>query len=166
MFVGGASGASAQVAKPNTGSTACTSAAYVHQVTKYHGTICYKNSGYDDLGSSGFWTTELDFGANSGYFKYRLTTGGTVYTEPYTAWTSLIGAPGSELSLVGLCIAPCRLPDPPRTGRLARDPDRVAREFKDRVQPSAVGHNSRQARWCQTAARGSRPPVFRRTIFR
>ncbi|MFI0940602.1 hypothetical protein [Streptomyces sp. NPDC021020] len=49
-----------------TGSTGCTSTGYVWQYTKYHGLICYTNTGFDDLHTSGFWTTELWTGNNYG----------------------------------------------------------------------------------------------------
>jgi hypothetical protein len=61
LAVGGGVGtATAQSATPDTGATACNSGdprEHVVQQTKYHGIICYANVGYDDLTSSGFWTT-------------------------------------------------------------------------------------------------------------
>ena len=53
MILVGASTATAQTAQPDTGSLGCTSSSYFHQYTVYHGTICYTNTGPDDLHTPG-----------------------------------------------------------------------------------------------------------------
>lgn len=91
-----------------TGSTGCTSPNYVHQYTSYHGTICYTNTGYDNLRTSGFWTSEVYAGSNTGYIEY--------YTEDgfYGTWhfkqgddfvpAKIPALKGDVVSMVGLHI--------------------------------------------------------------
>ncbi|ACU72404.1 hypothetical protein Caci_3498 [Catenulispora acidiphila DSM 44928] len=65
----GAGAASAQTVTPNTGSTKCTPYT-IHQYTKYHGTVCYTNPGDDNLYLSGYWTTAIYTGCNTGFINY------------------------------------------------------------------------------------------------
>ncbi|MFJ9871396.1 hypothetical protein [Streptomyces sp. NPDC101165] len=93
-----------------TGSTGCTSPDYVHQYTTYHGTICYTNTGYDNLTTSGFWTSEVSAGNNTGYIEF--------YTEDgfYSTWyfkpgihpfipAEIPSLRGDVVSMVGLHIS-------------------------------------------------------------
>ncbi|MFD9791097.1 hypothetical protein ACFWXK_09110 [Streptomyces sp. NPDC059070] len=75
LLLVGAGSAGAQTAQPFTGSTGCTSSNYVHQYTRYHGTICYTNPGYDDLTTSGFWTSKITSGSNYIRIRYCYTDG-------------------------------------------------------------------------------------------
>jgi hypothetical protein len=70
VFVG-----SSEVPAQATGSLGCTSSSYFHQYTTYHGTICYTNTGRDDLSTSGFWTYKIASGSNSGTMEFTTTDG-------------------------------------------------------------------------------------------
>jgi hypothetical protein len=74
VFIG-AGGATAAPMRPFTGSTGCTSSNYVHQYTTYHGVICYTNTGKDDLSTSGFWTSKVTAGSNTGHIEFYDTDG-------------------------------------------------------------------------------------------
>ncbi|MFI0940603.1 hypothetical protein [Streptomyces sp. NPDC021020] len=91
------------------GSTGCTSSNYVRQVTSYHGTICYTNTGYDNLTTSGFWTKEVSAGNNTGYvdFKTKAGVAGRWYFEPgvYPFYPAdYPGLKSDVVSMVGLYI--------------------------------------------------------------
>lgn len=108
IFVG-AGGAVAGEIRPHIGSTGCTSSDYVHQYTKYHGTICYTNVGYDNLTTSGFWTTKITFGSNTGIIQYYSTDGnyGSIAFVPHSTFDVSQypdDFPGGVVSLVGLTI--------------------------------------------------------------
>ena len=79
----GASTATAQTVQPNTGSLACSSSDYFHQYTSYHGTICYTNTGGDNLSGSDFWTSEVTTGSNTGWFGFY-DQAGNYYIQDFT----------------------------------------------------------------------------------
>jgi hypothetical protein len=89
LFVGATAGdAAAQTVKPNTGATTCT-ATNVHQYTRYHGTICYGNTGDDDLATSAFWTAAINTGCNYGYINYYDTKGNFYNLKQYVPHQNL-----------------------------------------------------------------------------
>lgn len=75
LALAGTGTATAQPMQPYTGSTGCTSSSYFHQYTRYHGTICYTNTGTDNLATSGFWTTKMTAGSNTGQVDFIMTDG-------------------------------------------------------------------------------------------
>ncbi|MFI5978872.1 hypothetical protein [Streptomyces sp. NPDC051452] len=100
----------AQPMRPNTNSTGCTSSDYFHQYTRYHGTICYTGTGDDDLATSGFWTTKMTAGSNTGRVDFYTTDG---VRSSWSFWPGGVlnipdvkSIPGGVVSVVHLYIQP------------------------------------------------------------
>ncbi|MFG2788823.1 hypothetical protein [Streptomyces sp. NPDC048419] len=102
--------ATAQPMQPYTGSTGCTSSNYFHQYTRYHGTICYTNTGNDNLATSGFWTTKMTAGSNTGRVDFYTTDGvrswWTFYPGGVLNISDVHSIPDGVVSVVNLYIQP------------------------------------------------------------